>query len=173
MTNVKEVDMKSTKLFLLAASGLSIIGSAYAGSVSTTMGVSTNVISACSVSTVDVVFPDYDTIFEVTGTGSVDVTCTAGAGYEMTIDAGQNYVPDKRRMASAGQTDFLDYQLYFTSDFVTQWGDSDKAGTTIWPGVGDGGSGALQSHTVYGKIFDSQSVPVGPYSDTVTVIVYY
>lgn len=173
MTSIEEVSVKQIRVLFLSSLGLCLIGNVYAGSVSTTMGVTANVIAACSVSTTDLTFPDYDTINEVTGTGTIDVTCTSGTGYEMTIDAGLNWTPDTRRLANAGGTDFLSYQLYFTPDYVTQWGDSDQAGTTIWPGAGDGGSGAIQSHTVYGKLFASQPVPVGAYSDTVNVIVYY
>lgn len=145
---------------------------AFAGTTSTSLGVSATVNANCSVVANPVAFGIVDTLSAtpVLGTGSIDVTCTSGTGWTATADAGagSGATLATRRMTFSGNT--LDYMLYRDAGRTQVWGD----GTSSTFTVTGTGSGALQSFNVYGRVPGSQSsAPPGGYNDTVGITITY
>ena len=166
--------MKSMKSVYLAVLGLCIASGAHAASVGSTIDISTTVVAACSVSTSPVDFGDYDTVTPLYANGSIDVTCTDGAPYNIALDGGANFdAPTNSRYLSDGGANSMQYAVYANAALTTTWGDTDFANTNPWPSLSDTGNGAVQPHTVYGELYHGQDVPLGSYSDVLTVTVYY
>jgi spore coat protein U-like protein len=145
---------------------------AYAGTQATTIGVSATVTANSSVSALPVAFGSVDTLSAspVDATGSVSVTCTSGTGWTAAADVGGGTGATfaSRRMTSSGNV--LNYTLYRDSGRTQVWGDG--SGTTYT--VGNTGSGAGQTFTVYGRVPGGQSsAPAGGYNDTVNVTITY
>lgn len=145
---------------------------AAAGNVSSNLGVNATVTANCTISTSALDFGNIDTLSAtpVTGTGGFTVACTNGSGWTATasVGGGSGATFATRRMTFGANT--LDYSLYTNSGYGTVWGDGTGGSGTI---TGTG-TGASQNITVYGRIPGSQtSVPVGGYSDTVSVTITY
>lgn len=120
----------------------------------------------CSVSVVNVAFASYD-VFTPTATnstGTVKVNCSASATYAISLSAGAGTFASRVMLSGSYE---LNYNLYTTSRHLTIWGDGTSGTVTI------NGTGKRASHTVYGLIPALQNVPVGSYSDTVTVTVTF
>jgi spore coat protein U-like protein len=159
----------SVLLALLACIAFS--GIAHAASVTTSLQVSVNLVPACQVSASSVNFGDVLWNTDSFANGDVSVNCPQDTAYNIALDAGSNFY-DFRRVYN-GSSGYIQYRLYKDSAYTLEWGDSDYAGTYIWgSSLADTGNGLSQSHTVYGKLFGA-GVPVGSYSDTVTVTVYF
>ncbi len=156
------------RLFLLS---LFITSTAFAGSATANLTVTTQVETSCGAITVsNVGFPAY-TGTEVTATGSVTINCTSGASYDIALDkgigAGATVAARYLTNQTSGMSDQkLEYKLYSDSARTILWGDgtsgtSKVAGTT---------TGADQTHTIYGAVTGSQTGrKVGTYQDTVVV----
>jgi spore coat protein U-like protein len=145
---------------------------ASAGTQGTTIGVSATVTANCAVSAAPVGFGSVDTLSAspVDASGSVSVTCTNGTGWTAAADVGGGSGASfaTRRMTYSGNT--LNYTLYRDSGRTQVWGD----GTGSTYTVGNTGSGAAQSFTVYGRVPGGQSsAPAGGYNDTVNVTITY
>ena len=164
---------KLTRVVLSAIFSLCIFGAAYAGTVGSTLDVSTNVVAACSVTTSPVVIPDYDSTASVVGTGSIDVNCTSGAAYNIALDGGAYFLPSPQRRLSDDGTNFLNYSLWTDDTFTEMWGDAGFGDTTPYPTVADVGTGIVQPHPVPGAVPLGQTVPFGAYSDIVNVTIHY
>jgi spore coat protein U-like protein len=134
--------------------------------------------NSCDLSvTTNVGFGAYDPIgtnaaTPLDATGVVQVACTSGAPYTLTLDQGTHAASGSttsvplRQMASGSYR--LPYFLYQNSGHSTVWGDT--AGT----GVGATGTGGYVNYTVYGRIPAGQTAAgVGSYTDTVTVTASY
>ncbi|MFT3917461.1 MAG: spore coat U domain-containing protein [Anaeromyxobacteraceae bacterium] len=183
--------MKS-KLSLAALAGLVLLASqASAGSINTSMNVTATVVGACTdVKASDVGFGAFSGT-AVTAEGTIEVRCSEGTDYLLKISEGQNHVPivgpggilGTRNMRLAGGNPFqlLAYQLYQDPAHSTIWGSAcvpGRVGCLVSVGArGQVGvaSGATQSFTVYGRIFDSglfnPTPPNGSYADVVNVAV--
>lgn len=183
--------MKS-KLSFVALAGLVLLaGHASAGSINTSMNVTASVVGACSdVKASDIAFGPFSGT-AVTAEGRIEVTCSEGTDYLLKLEEGQNHLPllgpggvlGTRRMRLAGGNIFqmLPYQLYQDPAHSTIWGSAcvpGRVGCLVSVGArGQVGvaSGASQSWTVYGRIFDSgflnPTPPNGAYSDVVNVVV--
>lgn len=150
----------STSVCLLAfATGVS---AASAASETEDLNVTLTVESECSVATEAVAFSGYSGTENSDAAGQINVTCTDGATYSVTL-AATSGGSGTRTLTSGSDT--LDYSLY-----------SDNGRTTLFPesdGDSRTGSGAAQSIPVYGRVASGQAVKVGSYSDTVTVTVTY
>ena len=156
----------------LGASAMLLATPASAGTQSTGLGVSANVTANCTVAANPVDFGDIDTLDStaVLGSGSVDVTCTNGAGWTATADIGGGSGASfaTRRMTFSGNT--LNYTLYRDAGRTQIWGD----GTNSTFSITGTGSGSQQSFNVYGRLPGGQSsAPPGLYADTVNVTITY
>ncbi|MDX2236267.1 MAG: spore coat U domain-containing protein [Hyphomonadaceae bacterium] len=146
------------------------IPSAHAATASDTMTVTATVVQSCQVVANDLSFGAYNPIAttDLDATTTLDVTCTSGTGYIVSMDAGvgSGATIATRKMTSSGNT--LNYSLYRNAARTQVWGQT--SGTDTVSGTG---TGAVQSLTVYGRAPAAQAAPPGSYSDTVTVTVTY
>jgi spore coat protein U-like protein len=128
------------------------------------------VVASCNVTAKDLAFGNYDPVSgtPLSGSTTVDVTCTNGTGYVVSMDAGlgSGATTSARKMTLGGNT--LTYSLYRNAGHTLVWGANSGVDT-----VAGTGSGALQSIIVYGQTPAAQTAPAGAYSDTVTVTVTY
>jgi spore coat protein U-like protein len=148
-----------------------------AATATSNLSVTASVSANCSISTAPVAFGAYDPVTAnattaLSGTGTVNVTCTNGASTTVTLGQGANAnggstdAAPARRL-SDGATDFLTYSLFQDAGHTTVWGNT--AGT----GVANTGTGAQVALTVYGSVAAGQNVPSGNYSDTVVATVTF
>ena len=162
-------------IFAAVAASLVLVATAQAGIETSTLNVSFTAIAACTVSTGRVDFGSGTGLTPVYGTGDVTVNCSSGIPYNITLDAGLNYqrlLTGKRSMSDG--INYIAYALSGDSQMNTEWGDADYDGTyPFGTSVVDTGTGGDQLHSVYGVTWSGQALPVGEYSDTVTVTVYY
>lgn len=102
----------------------------------------------------------------VTATGGIDVTCTPGSTYSISMDGGLSGAtdPEQRLMQSGSET--IAYGLYADAGHSTPWGAASASQVT------GTGAGAVQSIPVYGRV-EPQTAAVGQYSDTVVVTITY
>ncbi|MBU1362007.1 MAG: spore coat U domain-containing protein [Gammaproteobacteria bacterium] len=143
---------------------------ASAATATTTFLVSANVLSFCSVTALPLAFGSYSGT-QVDTTTTLSVTCTFGTAYSIGLSAGTtsgNSITARRMVRTAG-TEVLGYSLFSDSQRSVNWGD-----TPATNAVAGTGSGLAQSLTVYGRLPAGQTtIPVGAYSDIVTVTVNY
>lgn len=150
------------------------------GAVVVTLGVallwsSLGHAQSCTVSASSVGFGSYDPFASgaLDTTGQVDVACTSGLGYTVSLDAGTHssgsFAP--RRMQHATLSAWLTYNLYRNAARSEVWGDG--TGATYTVGGTGAGLASPTTHTVYGRLPGSQNVHVGQYDDTLTVTVTY
>lgn len=163
-----------TGVILLAIGAASTTDAATATS---NLSVTATVSANCSISTAPVAFGAYDPVSTnastaLSGTGTVNVTCTNGASTTITLGQGSNAGTGSTDAAPArrlndGGTNFLTYALFQDAGHATVWGNT--AGT----GVANTGTGAQTAITVYGTVAAGQNVPSGNYSDTVVATVTF
>lgn len=144
---------------------------ALAATASNTMPVSVNVINSCTVSATPMAF---GTLTSVGGTdidtsANVNLVCTVGATYDVSMDFGTHAVAGQRYLQSATDaTKTIPYGVFRDAGRLQGWGNT--VGTT---GTGTASAG-LTTLTAYGRIPSSAaSVPAGAYTDTVTVTVQF
>ena len=141
------------------------------------MTVTATIEGACSVSANPLAFGNYTVAnsggANLDGSTSISVTCTTGTGYGIGLDAGtgSGATETLRRMTLAAGSVTSDYALFQDSARSVVWGDTDGAGGNRK--TGQVGTGAAQSHTVYGRIPGGQIGTPGNYADTVLVTVHY
>jgi spore coat protein U-like protein len=159
----------SSTLFAFAL-GLLISGQAQAATATATLDVSATVGVTCSVSTVPVNFGVYEGE-QIGASGSITVTCTPGAPYNIALDAGQFYNGAWRRLTNG--TDYLIYGIYNFG--YIDWGDSDFDSTYRWgTSVSGTGSGSVNHHSVSAAIMGgAYGLSDGIYADVVGVTVHY
>ncbi len=124
--------------------------------------------TTCTITLVDVAFGDYDVFATkaTKSTGKVKVKCTSGADYTIALSAGFGTITSRVMTDGSYQ---LDYNLFTDSQHTTIWGDGTSGSVT----VSGTGTGSNTAYTVYGLVPAAQNVPVGSYSDTITVTVTY
>lgn len=126
----------------------------------------------CQISTTPMNFGVITGKVAVSGSASVNVTCTKGTPFAITLGGGQN--PGSRWRRLTDGTHFLDYGLYVDSSASQEWGDPDWERTypfgTTFKDVGDG---TPKQYPIYGRTFPAEAPHPGQYSDTVKVTVLY
>lgn len=178
------------KMALLGATAMVGVGAALdavaASPATGTLSVTATVVDNCAFTTTPVAFGNYDPAVvnagggaDLTGTGTLLVTCTTGDAISIDLDQGGNpgtgssaTVP-VRQMVSGG-TNLLAYSLFWPSAA----GAGGAVTATVW-GTGGGTSfgysatGVQQTINVFGSVAKGQNVPGGSYSDTVNVAVNF
>ena len=107
-------------------------------------------------------------------TTSVRVTIPAGATYTIYLDAGLHYLTGTSVRNLSSGTNLAPYVLSKNTAGTDLWGDGVNAG--LGTGVTGGGTGALQSYTVYAGVHPVGStgpVPNGTYTDVVVATVNF
>jgi spore coat protein U-like protein len=94
----------------------------------------------------------------------IDLTCTAGTDYTITLDGGGAEDPEHRLLTSGSNS--VRYDLYSNAQRSAPWGTA--PGSTV---SGDG-DGTLHEYGVYGRI-PPQPAAAGAYTDTVVVTITY
>lgn len=122
----------------------------------------------CSLSTTSVTFVTGSSLAaNADAAGAVNVTCTSGASYTVTMDGGANGGTSAITRQMKLNTGLITYGLYQNSGRTTGW-YNDAAGS-----VGGTGTGSMQSIPVYGRVFAQPTPAPGTYSDTVVVTLTY
>ncbi|WP_413935164.1 spore coat U domain-containing protein [Nitrospira sp. BLG_1] len=154
--------------------GIVPLTNALAATVTTTLPVSLTITAgACEVQATSINFGNVPSAADVTGTGTITVTCSSGTPYTVTLDGGLHAGNTHRFLASnAGGS--VAYDLYKDAANTQVWGDSGFAstypnGTAV---VGTGNSSG-QPLTVFGKTLSSTANVPGTYTDTIVVTVIF
>lgn len=122
--------------------------------------------ATCTVSITNAAFAAYDVFAKTkaTSTGKVKVKCNLIASYTIALSAGSGTFTS-RVMASGSYQ--LAYNLFIDSSHTTIWGDGTSGTSTV------SATSLGATYSVYAMIPALQNVPVGSYSDTITVTVTY
>jgi spore coat protein U-like protein len=97
--------------------------------------------------------------------GNIQLTCSNGTPYTVTLDAGLHASGTTRQMTNG--TDNVAYGLYQDVARATPWGD----GTTFGGALSGNGTGAAVDMNIYGRVPPQAAVSAGTYTDTVLVTV--
>ncbi|MBP1852589.1 Csu type fimbrial protein [Rhizobium halophytocola] len=133
----------------------------------TSFTASASVAGNCLIDVTDLNFGMHGVIDEdVTAEGSVDVTCTPGTAYMISMDGGLSGANDPQRRLMRSGTHTIAYGLYADSTYRVPWGntDSDRVSGT--------GTGDAQVIPIYGLV-EPQPAAAGSYNDTVVVTITY
>jgi len=101
-------------------------------------------------------------------TADIQVVCTSSTAYEIGLDAGTTAggTTTDRLMTDGSNT--VTYRLYQDASRTVNWGETLTTDT-----LSSTGTGATQSHTVYGRVPSQTTPAAGSYSDTITVTVTF
>lgn len=165
--------VKLAKPLLVSLAIVGAVGSqsAQAATATTTFPVSATVLKVCVVTANPLNFGNYDptSATDLDGTTTVQTLCTVGTSYTVGLNAGtgSGATVSARKMTNGANT--LNYALYQDTGRSTNWGNTPGTDTptAVTAPIG------LSTVSVYGRVAASQNVPVGSYSDTVTVTVTY
>lgn len=150
------------------------VGSSRAATVTTTLPVSLTITAgACEVQATSINFGNVPSATDVTGTGTITVTCSSGTPYTVTLDGGLHAGNTHRFLASSAGGSVA-YDLYKDAANTQVWGDSGFAST--YPNgtaVVGTGTGSGQPLTVFGKTLSNTANVPGTYTDTVVVTVIF
>lgn len=156
---------------------------AMADTATSTLDITATVSKKCVFGTnTNITLGDYDPIVtnatsgvDLTNSGEIKYTCTAGVTSYLTLTQGNNPATDssdtspKRRLKRGSDNDYLSYNIYTDVNRTTVWGNTGATGNYLGTA-----NGIEQIVTLYGKIDKGQNVPAGTgYSDTVTAIITY
>lgn len=155
---------------IMTAVSLDMLRPAQAATATTTFNVTATVLASCSVTAENLSFGDYtpSNTSPLLASSDIDVTCTNGTDYTVSLDGGSVANDVTARQMSDG-THALNYELFTSSAYSAPWGDG--TGSTI--AVAGTGDGAAQALTVHGRIPAQQYVTDSQYADQITVTVGY
>jgi spore coat protein U-like protein len=136
-------------------------------------------IASCSVTANAVVFGGYtfNNPSTTQSVGNVKVSCSLLGlisllvSYNIRLSPGISATFAPRNMASGANT--LQYNLYVDSGHSSVWGDGTAGTAFVSDGYLLGLLTTVNDYAVYGAIPAGQNVPIGTYSDTITVTVNY
>lgn len=156
--------------FLAMATTFVPSGIAAAGTANTTFQVTAIVPAECIIAATDLAFGTYSVIAgtAVQGNTSVDVTCSGGTPFEVSLGTGTGAGATIATRKMTSGTNTLDYTLYRDAGRTQVWGQT--AGTDTVSGAG---IGTVQTIAVYGTISASQAAFAGAYVDTITAIITF
>jgi len=142
------------------------------GFAATTTGnlpVNATVAAACSFGNITSVnFGNYTGVVN-NATGGIEVNCTNGTTYTISLGPGtfSGATTTTRRMTGTPSGN-LAYALYRDAARTLNWGN--VIGTDTVAGTGTGG---IQPYTVYGQIVAGLTPVAGSYNDTVLITITY
>jgi spore coat protein U-like protein len=161
-------------LIAVAAVGIataSLHTTAQAATATGTLGTSATVVNTCSAGTNTMAYGNVpgltvSTLLNITGT--VSVTCTNAAPYNIGLDKGVTGTSVTARLMTDGATHTVAYTLFRDAARTLNWGTT--VGTDTVTGTG---TGAAQTINIYGQIPSQNIGFVNPYTDTVNVTITY
>lgn len=167
--------MKRLVLSLAAMTAvLGFTAAAEAATATGTLNVTANSVASCSVTTTAVNFGDITGLGATNANGDVSVNCSSGIPYNISLDAGTHMGMEYTYWRAISNGSINRAYVLYTTSVGGEWGDADFANT--YSGAtsqADNGNGLDQAHTVYGVLGGGGTLPVGTFSDTVTVTVNY
>jgi len=173
---MKKIALMMMFAFLFVS--VKLAGAAAFSTISNSIEVSADVQARCSnVSTVPLYFGYYEEL-ERQSLNAISVTCTPGLAFKIAVGPGLYSDGTNRRIRAvdaAGNESFLLYAFYRDSAIGAVWGTDCTLQVETFPHgcVLSNGTGAVQIFTGLGAIPAGQSVPVGRYTDTLTVTVLF
>lgn len=144
---------------------------ARAGTATNTLTVNATVLGICTIDPATLDFGSYDSTANVDVAASITVRCTQGSSYWVGLGLGSNPAGATRQMASGGVS-FLAYELYRDAGRTQIWDNADPAPAPPHSSAGNPGYSAYAT-PVYGRIPLGQVVPMGAYTDSVTMTVNF
>jgi spore coat protein U-like protein len=164
--------IKHTAIIALVAGATALAApSSYATSKTATFDVTLTVQDDCSIAANPMDFGTTGMMGKnIDQASTLAVTCTAGTPYNVALDAGTaaDSTIASRKMANAGGTASIDYNLYSDVARTQAWGQT--VGTDTVSGTGNGDA---QSINVYGRVPAQTTPAAGTYSSTVTATVIF
>jgi len=161
----------------LAATSIVAASAAGAATTTTNVGVTTNVIANCNVTSTPIAFGNYDAlaVTPTTAVGTLVLTCTQGTAPSVAIGLGGNANLGVRRMTDGAN--FLPYSVFQPASnaaSATCTGASvDYPSATPGFALVAAPSLAARTFNLCGQIASGQSVPVGAYADTVLATITF
>lgn len=165
--------MRHTAILAAAAIGLAAASPlAVAATATGSFNVQVVIQETCRVASPATTTLDFGTQTLLTAnvdqTTTIQVQCSNGTDYDVSLDNGQNAT---RRMRLLATANYVDYELYSDAGRTTIWPTT--AGTAPYPYTADGTS---QNITVYGRIPSTATAPAASataYTDVVAITVTY
>ena len=122
--------------------------------------------ASCTVSPENVNFGQYDPFSpsSLNTVANIRITCDVATSFDIALGPGAGSYATRTMTGSAGT---MDYNLYSDPQRLLVWGD------------GTGGSGTVSAlsagadFAVYARAREGQNLPVGSYTDVVTITVTY
>ena len=144
---------------------------AFAGIATDNMTVSATVSAICTIATTNMNFGNYNPtrVGSTLGQATITANCSNGTNAVVSLNSGANSGGNSQRKLQGSGTQVLNYNIFAENDYTTVWGDGHGGTVAI---ILDS-NGTPNTFTAYGAIPPGQSVPVGNYSDTVTVTITY
>ena len=141
---------------------------AFAATATANMSVSATVPATCTIATGDMIFGNYSSTEDTTAETTITATCSSGTNAIIGLNTGVHGSDGNLELLNTSGTGRLDYGIYLDNQHVAVWGEiGDQNTQKVVP------NGNPQAFIAYGVIYPGQSVPVGNYSDTVTVTITY
>lgn len=158
-------------IFVLGCGGLLAAQPAMAQTATTTFPVTATVLKSCSVSANPLAFGIYNptSATPLDATTTLSVLCTVGTSFTVGLNAGTAVGATVTTRQMSNGANRLNYGLFQEAGRTTNWGNT--AGTNTPPATT--APVTPTTLTVYGRVPASQNVPVGDYTDTITVTVNY
>jgi spore coat protein U-like protein len=152
---------------------------ATAGSLTSSVTVTTTVSPSCNINAAALTFTAYDPVNTHAtapddATGGITVRCTKGAtGITVDLGTGSNNSGSQRQMVNtANNTVFLSYEIYKEAGRANIWGLGD--GGSVSAGTVLDGTGADVVLTMFGRIPPAQVQAIaGKYTDTIVSTVNF
>ena len=161
---------KSTVFAAVAVFFIAPVSAAIAATATGSFNVQVVIQETCAVSSPPTTTLNFGTQTllnaDVDAQTTIQVQCSTGTIYDVSLDAGQNA---SRRMRLGATASYVDYELYTNAGRTVTW---PTIAAAVLPYTG---TGAAQSYTVYGRI-PTQTTPAAsltPYTDTVAITVTY
>src|ERR1700739_2702835 len=116
--------MRNNRHILSFAACLVLATSLYAGSNSTPLNVSAEVVSNCVIATSNLAFGQYDPLAEnstqvLDSAAEVTMLCTRSTSAALSLDTGRNFVGSSRTLTGTGQ--HISYQLFHDAGRTQEW----------------------------------------------------
>jgi spore coat protein U-like protein len=105
----------------------------------------------------------------IDASNNIVVNCTPELDYVIGLNGGNQGAtdPTQRKMANAGNTEFVTYGLYKDAGRSQAWGDS---GALLFSGTG---TGANQNLNAFGRVAPQTTPSPNSYTDIVVITVTY
>ncbi len=173
MIAIRERDVRVSLSFLIGAAiaFLAPASIVQAATATTSFAVTATVLKFCTVVATPMAFGNYTSSTVAETTSTITVTCTAGTGYDIGLDAGGAAgatVTTRQMSGTTVTTARLNYFLYSDSGRTVNWGNTVGTDTVNLT------AGAVPIiSTVYGRVPAGQFVAPDAYLDTINVTVTY